>query len=62
MFCKTNSLEVFCKAAVITFVETDFGRKKGDNYFSKETKKSSQYIKVSLTPSMIFCMCNIWVI
>jgi hypothetical protein len=46
MFCKTVSLEIFCKAAMITaFVETDFGRKKGDNYFSKETKKAASILK-----------------
>lgn len=34
IFCKTISLEEFCKAAVITLLETNFERKETNNYFS----------------------------
>jgi predicted acyltransferase len=31
--CRTVSLEVFCKAAVITLVEINIGKKMSDSYF-----------------------------
>ena len=33
IFCRTVSLEVFCKAAVITLVEINIGKKMSDSYF-----------------------------
>ena len=47
--CKTDSLEVFYKAAVITLVEINFGKKKNDNYFSSRSTLHHVSLMMALT-------------